>query len=97
YTAEILNTPVEDSLAYARSSPTNFAGGLKCKLLMCHGVLDDNVHFQDIVRLTERLIDLGKDNWELAIYPLEHHSFTDPDSWTDEYNRIFKLFQRTLN
>ena len=96
YTAAILNTPVEDSLAYARSSPINFAEGLKGNLLMCHGVLDDNVHFQDIVRLTERLIDLGKDNWELAIYPIEHHSFTDPDSWTDEYKRIFKLFQRTL-
>lgn len=96
YTAGILNTPVEDSLAYARSSPINFADGLRGNLLMCHGVLDDNVHFQDIVRLTERLIDLGKDNWELAIYPLEKHSFTDPDCWTDEYKRIFKLFQLSL-
>jgi dipeptidyl aminopeptidase/acylaminoacyl peptidase len=96
YTASILNTPVEDSLAYAKSSPINFAEGLKGNLLMCHGVLDDNVHFQDIVRLSQRLIDLGKDNWELAIYPLERHSFTDPDCWTDEYKRIFKLFQSTL-
>jgi dipeptidyl aminopeptidase/acylaminoacyl peptidase len=96
YTASILNTPVEDSLAYTRSSPIYFAEGLRGRLLMCHGVLDDNVHFQDIVRLTERLIDLGKDNWELAIYPLEHHSFTDPDCWTDEYKRIYNLFQQTL-
>jgi Tol biopolymer transport system component/pimeloyl-ACP methyl ester carboxylesterase len=96
YTANILNTPVEDSLAYARSSPINFANGLKGNLLMCHGIMDDNVHFQDIVRLSERLIDLGKDNWELAVYPLERHSFTDPDCWTDEYKRIFKLFQSTL-
>jgi dipeptidyl aminopeptidase/acylaminoacyl peptidase len=96
YTANILNTPVEDSIAYIRSSPINFAEGLKGNLLMCHGVLDDNVHFQDIVRLSQRLIDLGKENWELAIYPLERHSFTDPDCWTDEYRRIFKLFQTTL-
>jgi len=96
YTADILNTPAEDSLAYIRSSPINFAEGLKGRLLMCHGVLDDNVHFQDIVRLSQRLIDLGKDNWELAIYPLEAHSFTDPDAWTDEYKRIFKLFRETL-
>jgi len=93
YTANILNTPIEDSLAYARSSPINFAQGLKGKLLMCHGVMDDNVHFQDIVRLNQRLIDLGKDNWSLAIYPLERHSFTDPDAWTDEYKRIFQLFK----
>jgi len=97
YTASILNTPSQDSLAYIRSSPINYAGGLKGRLLMCHGVLDDNVHFQDIVRLSQRLIDLGKENWELAIYPLERHSFTDPDAWTDEYKRIFKLFQETLN
>ena len=64
---------------------------------MCHGIMDDNVHYQDIIRLSQRLIDLGKDNWELASYPLERHSFTDPDAWTDEYKRIFKLFQTKLN
>lgn len=96
YTANILNTPVEDSLAYVRSSPIYFAEGLQGHLLMCHGMLDDNVHFQDIVRLSQRLIDLGKDNWELAVYPLERHSFTDPDAWTDEYKRIFNLFQQTI-
>jgi len=97
YTANILNTPAEDSIAYARSSPIYFAEGLKGHLLMCHGIMDDNVHYQDIIRLSQRLIDLGKDNWELASYPLERHSFTDPDAWTDEYKRIFKLFQTKLN
>jgi len=96
YTANILNTPVNDSIAYALSSPINFAEGLKGNLLMCHAVLDNNVHFQDIIRLSQRLIDLGKDNWELAVYPLQSHSFTDPDAWTDEYKRIFKLFQNTI-
>lgn len=96
YTANILNTPVNDSIAYAMSSPINFAEGLQGNLLMCHAMLDNNVHFQDIVRLSQRLIDLGKDNWELAVYPLQSHSFTDPDAWTDEYKRIFKLFQNTI-
>ncbi len=96
YTANILNTPVLDSLAYAKSSPIYFAEGLQGHLLMCHGMLDSNVHFQDIVRLSQRLIDLGKENWELAVYPFEAHSFSDPDAWTDEYRRIFKLFQSTI-
>jgi dipeptidyl aminopeptidase/acylaminoacyl peptidase len=96
YTANILNTPVEDSLAYVRSSPIYFAEGLEGALLMCHGMVDDNVHFQDIVRLTQRLIELGKENWELAVYPLEAHAFTEPSSWTDEYKRIFKLFEENL-
>lgn len=63
---------------------------------MCHGMIDDNVHFQDIVRLSQRLIELGKENWELAVFPIERHSFTDPKSWTDEYKRIYKLFQNNL-
>ena len=75
YTARILNTPVLDSLAYARSSPIYFAEGLEGVLLMCHGMLDENVQYQDIVRLTQRLIELGKENWELATYPLEGHHF----------------------
>ncbi|MGB4291830.1 MAG: prolyl oligopeptidase family serine peptidase, partial [Bacteroidales bacterium] len=97
YTSNILNTPVADSIAYVRSSPIYYAGGLKGELLICHGMIDDNVHFQDVVRLVQRLIELGKDNWELAVYPLESHSFREPSSWTDEYKRIFKLFERTLN
>ncbi len=96
YTARILNTPVTDSLAYRRSSPIYFADGLEGDLLILHGMIDDNVHFQDMVRLSQRLIELGKENWEMAIYPIERHGFVEPSSWTDEYLRIYKLFQESL-
>lgn len=96
YTANILNTPVADSIAYAKSSPIYHAEGLKGALLICHGMVDVNVHFQDVVRLSQRLIELGKDNWELAVYPVEDHGFVEPSSWTDEYKRILKLFEENL-
>ncbi|MEC8831398.1 MAG: prolyl oligopeptidase family serine peptidase, partial [Bacteroidota bacterium] len=96
YTARILNTPATDSLAYKRSSPIYFADGLKGDLLILHGMVDDNVHFQDMVRLSQRLIELGKENWEMAVYPVERHGFVEPSSWTDEYTRIYKLFQKSL-
>jgi len=96
YTSNILNTPVQDPIAYKRSSPIYFANGLQGNLLMLHGMVDVNVQFQDIVRLNQRLIELGKDNWDLAIYPVEDHGFEQPSSWTDEYKRIFKLFEQTL-
>lgn len=96
YTSNILNEPYNDEIAYQRSSPINFAEGLKGNLLMCHGMVDVNVHYQDIVRLSQRLIELGKENWELASYPVEDHGFVEPSSWTDEYRRIFKLFETTL-
>jgi dipeptidyl aminopeptidase/acylaminoacyl peptidase len=96
YTSNILNEPFNDSLAYAKSSPINFADGLKNHLLICHGMVDVNVNFQDAVRLSQKLIELGKDNWELAPYPVEDHGFVEPSSWTDEYKRILKLFNANL-
>lgn len=96
YTSNILNTPVEDPKAYKQSSPIYFAEGLQGDLLIAHGMVDDNVHFQDVVRLAQRLIELGKDDWEMAVYPLERHGFTTPSSWTDEYKRILKLFENTI-
>lgn len=96
YTANILNVPYMDSVAYVKSSPLYHAEGLKGHLLICHGMVDVNVHFQDAVKLSQRLIELGKDNWELAVYPMEDHGFVEPSSWTDEYKRILKLFEEHL-
>jgi dipeptidyl aminopeptidase/acylaminoacyl peptidase len=96
YTGNILNEPQEDSTAYRRSSPIYFAEGLEDPLLIAHGMVDVNVHFQDVVRLSQRLIELGKTGWELAVYPVEDHGFVRPDSWTDEYRRIFELFERSI-
>lgn len=96
YTANILNEPQADSIAYQRSSPIYHAEGLKGNLLICHGMVDVNVHYQDAVRLSQRLIELRKEHWELASYPMEDHGFVEPTSWMDEYKRIFKLFETTL-
>ncbi|MFC1660341.1 prolyl oligopeptidase family serine peptidase [Gemmatimonadota bacterium] len=96
YTSRILNLPQEDEEAYEKSSPIYFAEGFRGHLLMAHGMVDTNVHFSDVVRLAQRLIELGKENWEMAVYPVENHGFAEPTSWTDEYRRIFELFERTI-
>lgn len=96
YTANILNEPSLDPIAYRRSSPIYFAEGLEGNLLIAHGMVDVNVHFQDVVRLAQRLIELRKENWEMAVYPVEDHGFVEPTSWMDEYKRILKLFNETL-
>jgi dipeptidyl aminopeptidase/acylaminoacyl peptidase len=96
YTSNILNVPQLDPEAFKKSSPIYFAGGLKGRLLICHGMVDTNVFFQDSVRLVQRLIELRKENWEIAPYPVENHSFTEETSWADEYKRILKLFEETL-
>ncbi len=96
YTSNILNIPQKDAEAYRRSSPIYFADGLKGALLICHGMVDTNVLFQDSVRLAQRLIELRKENWDLAAYPVENHGFERETSWADEYKRILKLFEDNL-
>jgi dipeptidyl aminopeptidase/acylaminoacyl peptidase len=96
YTSNILNEPTLDPEAYRKSSPIYFAEGLEGHLLIAHGMIDTNVHFQDVVRLAQRLIELEKENWEMAVYPIEDHGFTQPSSWTDEYRRILELFETTI-
>lgn len=96
YTSNILNTPEVDPEAYEKSSPIEYAAGLNKPLLICAPMLDDNVFFQDTVRLVQRLIELKKENFETAVYPVERHAFLQPTSWLDEYRRIFKLFETHL-
>jgi dipeptidyl aminopeptidase/acylaminoacyl peptidase len=96
YTSNILNVPQKDMEAYRQSSPIYFADGLKGALLICHGMVDTNVFFQDSVRLVQRLIELRKENWSVAPYPVENHTFTEETSWADEYKRILKLFEDNL-
>ncbi len=96
YTSSILNRPEVDPAAYARSSPIEFAAGLADALLICHGAIDDNVLFEDSMRLYQRLVELQKTNFWLSPYPLDRHSFTNDSSWLDEYRRIFDLFEAHL-
>lgn len=96
YTSNILNTPELDPQTYKTSSPINYAEGLRDHLLIAHGMIDDNVFFKDSVDMTQKLMELHKDNWQVAPYPLERHGFTRADSWLDEYKRILKLFNEQV-
>tara|TARA_R110000737_G_scaffold2923_8_gene9028 strand:+ start:354895 stop:357426 length:2532 start_codon:yes stop_codon:yes gene_type:complete len=96
YTSNILNTPEIDPESFKRSSPIYHAEGLQGHLLMLHGLQDDNVVAQDIIRLSQRLIELEKENWELALAPIEPHGYKEPNSWLDQMRRIHKLFMDEL-
>ena len=96
YTTNILNYPSSDPDAYKKSSPIYFAENLEDRLMMLHGMVDDNVQYQDVVRLSQRFIELGKRDWDLVGYPVEPHGFKKASSWTDEYRRIFEMFNEEL-
>lgn len=96
YTSNILNTPDIDPIAYRRSSPIYYTQGLKGQLLINAPMVDDNVFFQDSVRVVQRLIEQEINSFETAIFPVEPHGFRQPSSWLDEYRRIEKLFDNHL-
>ncbi len=97
YTAQRLGFPDKNPEAYKRSSPITYADGLKTQLLIMHGIVDDNVHVEDSMQLTEKLIRLGKTEFfQEQFYPSENHGFVRPTSWADEYGRILAFFEKHL-
>ncbi len=96
YTLPRLGTPEDNPENYARSSPVTYADSLRQPVILLHGLIDDNVGFQDAVHYIERLIQSGNEDFEMMMYPTERHSFTDPDAWYDEYRRIYEFFEKHL-
>lgn len=95
WTEPLLGKPEDNPEAYKISSPLTYADSLTKPLLILHGVMDDNVFFQDAAQLVNKLQKAGK-KFELMVYPAEAHSFTQPESWYDEYSRIDEFFDKHL-
>lgn len=96
YTLPRLGDPEENPEHYKRSNPLTYADSLQQPVLLLHGLIDNNVGFQDAVQYIERLIQTGNEDFELMIYPTERHSFRDEDAWYDEYRRILQFFDKHL-
>ena len=96
YTLPRLGNPEEVPENYDRSSPLTYAKDLQHPALLLHGLIDDNVGSQDAFQYAEELIQSGNTNFEMMIYPGERHGFTSPNSWFDEYYRIFHFFEKHL-
>lgn len=96
YTLPRLGDPEEVPEHYDRSSPLTYASELERPVILLHGLKDDNVGSQDAFQYAEELIQSGNTNFEMMIYPSERHAFTSPNSWYDEYFRIFNFFEEHL-
>lgn len=95
YTEPRLGRPEDNPEAYKISSPVTYADSLRKPLLILHGMVDDNVFFQDAVQLIAKL-QRARKQFEVMVYPDESHSFHEPESWFDEYSRIEEFFNRHL-
>ena len=95
YTEERLGMPSENPEAYKQGNPLTYAENLKNHLLIIHGMLDDNVHFQDTVQLVDAMIASGVD-FEVMFYPGGRHGIRSDDSRIHLFRKITRHFERYL-
>jgi dipeptidyl-peptidase 4 len=73
YTEHYMGTPESNPDGYRESSVMQHVAGMRGKLLLIHGLIDENVHFRHTARLVNALIREQKD-YELLLFPDERHS-----------------------
>src|SRR5437867_67712 len=77
YTERYMATPQNNPEGYKKSSPLFAAADLSGKILLIHGMIDDNVHMQNTIQFAYELQRAGKP-FELMLYPKSRHGVTDP-------------------
>ncbi|KAH9329957.1 hypothetical protein KI387_002065, partial [Taxus chinensis] len=73
YTEKYMGMPSDNPAGYGYSSVMHHVHGIKGKLLLVHGMIDENVHFRHTARLVNALIAAGKE-YELLLFPDERHT-----------------------
>ena len=74
YTERYMGTPANNPDGYKKSSVLSYTDKYKGMLQIVHGVIDDNVHIQNSLRLISALEDAKKD-FEFMVYPGGRHGW----------------------
>ena len=94
YTERFMRTPNENGDGY-EASPIGWASRLTGKLLLIHGLADDNVHFQNAAEYTEALVQADKD-FRCLTYTNRNHSIYGGNTRNHLFRQITQHFQQTL-
>jgi dipeptidyl-peptidase-4 len=95
YTERFLGRPQDNPAAYEASSVLGYAGNLQGKLLVMHGMADDNVLFLNSTTLFSRLQDLGK-AFDIMVYPGTKHGLLRQHEGRHAYTTILRFFIENL-
>jgi dipeptidyl-peptidase-4 len=96
YTRRRLGLLKDDKAIFAKTSPITYASGLKDNLLLIHGIVDDNVLFQNSALLAEKLIEAGK-YFDIFIFPRDDHSIGKEASRPEVFGKIMRYLNEKLN
>lgn len=95
YTEKYMGLPCGNESRYLQSSVMHHVDNMKGKLLLIHGMIDENVHFRHTARLVNALVSAGK-AYELLIFPDGRHLPRRHRDRTYMEERIWEFIQRTL-
>ncbi|MAZ28162.1 MAG: S9 family peptidase [Cytophagaceae bacterium] len=95
YTERYMTTPQENPSGYDDNSPLSHVDGLKGKFLLVHGSADDNVHFQNSMRLIEALVQANK-QFDWAVYPDKNHSIYGGNTRLHLYTKMTDFIKENL-
>ena len=95
YTERYMRTLKVNPEGYHDSSPLNFAGRLRAKLLLIHGTDDDNVHMQNTLNFVEALVKARRP-FELYLQPGERHGFASESARVYLDQRLLQFFKANL-
>jgi dipeptidyl-peptidase-4 len=95
YTEKYMDTPQDNAEGYRLGSTLTHIDRMRGKLLVIHGMIDENVHFRHTARLMQALIDAGKP-FETLLYANERHMPRSEHDRLDMERRILEFFQRNL-
>jgi len=95
YTERFMRTPQENPDGYDQNSPINFVDGMKGKLLLVHGMGDDNVHFQNSTELVKALVDANK-QFDMQFYPNKNHGIYGGNTSFHLYTKMSEFVMENL-
>jgi dipeptidyl-peptidase-4 len=90
-----MRTPKENNKGYEDNSPINFAGDIKGKYLLVHGMADDNVHFQNAAEMARALIAKNIP-FEEAYYPNKNHGIYGGATRSHLYHKMTNFVLENL-
>ncbi|MCP2604562.1 S9 family peptidase [Candidatus Aminicenantes bacterium AH-873-B07] len=95
YTERYMGQPKNNPKGYEKSATTKYAENLKGKLLIIHGTLDNNVHFQNTVQLVNKLISENK-QFSVMIYPNRDHGIKGDNARRHIFTLITNFLLKNL-
>ena len=95
YTERFMRRPQVNEFGYEGSDLMKMAGDLSGKLLIVHGLADDNVHVQNTLLYTDALVKVGK-QFEMQLYVDDNHSIRKPHNNKHLHERIMLFLKQNL-